>query len=404
MGKYSYLNLEQKMIRIRKKIPLLLKKRYSEEVGYDFVKIDDIYNLLTPALNKYGVDFEIVRESCIQKDADGNPVFLAEVNGGWKYEADLEVCWVNADRPSERKEAVVHLIGTHETPEKAKGTAWTYSLKYYLLNRFCIKQGEFEDPDMVNNKPPKDNERENCPVGKNQNTGSGSGRGAHVNQTAEGENTEKTPVQNGNAESKAGNPEPGNAGQGNRTDAGEARKTEKKEVSSGSQVERYSGDFGKMAGTENMWEPANTEAGKNVNKENLITGMSGENAPKENLAAAMSGKNGAKDENPFDGFTHASDEDFVPFDSEDEGEEFVQNLRHDIEDTKTGNEMGIEKAYETKCDFGIFKGKPLREVMGTAKGRGVIEWIAQRYTGNNRELQEAAKCVYESWMAEGKAA
>ena len=380
MGKYSYLNLEQKMIRIRKKIPLLLKKRYSEEVDYDFVKIDDIYNLLTPALNKYGVDFEIVRESCIQKDADGNPVFLAEVNGGWKYEADLEVCWVNADRPGERKDAVVHLIGTHETPEKAKGTAWTYSLKYYLLNRFCIKQGGFEDPDMVDKKPPKNNAKENCPAGGkeggiNQNTGADR---THINQAAERKNTEKPPVQNGNAEFKAGNQKSGNAGQGNRPDAGGAGKPERTETHGGSQVEMYSGNTGKMAGTENRQEPTTTGTGKSSAKE--------------------------ENENSFDGFTQASDEDFVPFDVQDDGEDFVQNLRRDIKDTKTGKAMGIEKAYETKCDFGLFKGKPLREVMGTPKGRGVIEWIAQRYTGNNKELQEAAKCVYESWIAGEKAA
>ena len=52
MGKYSYLNLNQKMSKIRKKVPALVRKRYSEEVPYDFVKLDDIYAYLTPALNK----------------------------------------------------------------------------------------------------------------------------------------------------------------------------------------------------------------------------------------------------------------------------------------------------------------------------------------------------------------
>ena len=38
MGKYNYMNLNQKMIRIRKKVPKLIRKRYSEDVTYDFVK------------------------------------------------------------------------------------------------------------------------------------------------------------------------------------------------------------------------------------------------------------------------------------------------------------------------------------------------------------------------------
>ena len=54
MGKYNYMNLNQKMIRIRKKVPKLIRKRYSEDVTYDFVKLDDIYECLTPALINTG--------------------------------------------------------------------------------------------------------------------------------------------------------------------------------------------------------------------------------------------------------------------------------------------------------------------------------------------------------------
>ena len=43
MGKYNYMNLNQKMIKIRRKVPKLIRKRYSEDVTYDFVKLDDIY-------------------------------------------------------------------------------------------------------------------------------------------------------------------------------------------------------------------------------------------------------------------------------------------------------------------------------------------------------------------------
>lgn len=50
MGKYAYLNLTQKMIKIRKMVPKLLRKRYSEEVPYDFVRLDDVYEYLTPCL------------------------------------------------------------------------------------------------------------------------------------------------------------------------------------------------------------------------------------------------------------------------------------------------------------------------------------------------------------------
>ena len=125
MGKYNYMNLNQKMIRIRKKVPKLIRKRYSEDVTYDFVKLDDIYECLTPALNKYGVDFDILSERPTQMDEQGNSVFLKEMGALWRYEADMELCWTNADRPGDKVRSFLHVIGTNEAPDKAKGAAWT---------------------------------------------------------------------------------------------------------------------------------------------------------------------------------------------------------------------------------------------------------------------------------------
>ena len=80
MGKYNYMNLNQKMIRIRKKVPKLIRKRYSEDVTYDFVKLDDIYECLTPALNKYGVDFDILSERPTQMGTGQFRVFKGNGN------------------------------------------------------------------------------------------------------------------------------------------------------------------------------------------------------------------------------------------------------------------------------------------------------------------------------------
>ena len=45
--------------------------------------------------------------------------------------------------------AFLHVIGTNEAPDKAKGAAWTYGLKYYFLNKFNIMQASgIDDPDM----------------------------------------------------------------------------------------------------------------------------------------------------------------------------------------------------------------------------------------------------------------
>ena len=156
MKNYQYLNLEQKMLRIRRKMPTLLKRFYNDEADYDFATLDDIYEAMTPALNKYGVNFDIVREIPTQYDESGHQTYLVlDKDDYWRYEADVELCWTNADRPEECRHVTIHITGTNEIPDKAHGTALTYGLKYYFRNKFCIRQvgSEQEDPDYAEHNP-----------------------------------------------------------------------------------------------------------------------------------------------------------------------------------------------------------------------------------------------------------
>ncbi len=155
----EHLSLQEKMVQIRAKIPALVRQAYSEEVSYDFVKIDDIFRHLTPAMNQYGVNFDVVSETATKKDERGNPLFVEylPMYQMWIYEADLGLRWTNAENPEEKLEVTAHAIGFHQMPEKAKGSGWTYCLKYYLLNKFCINQGG-DDPDMHQILPPTEDD------------------------------------------------------------------------------------------------------------------------------------------------------------------------------------------------------------------------------------------------------
>lgn len=147
--KKEILSLHEKLVGVRNEIPALVKRTYSEEVTYDFTKIDDIYRYLKPALTKHKVNFMIESEDTTMRDEHGNPVYVRPINGGlyWLYEADLSIHWYNAEDPSDEMVVKLHAIGTHEMPEKAKGSGWTYCLKYYFNNQNCVDQGG-EDPDM----------------------------------------------------------------------------------------------------------------------------------------------------------------------------------------------------------------------------------------------------------------
>lgn len=150
------LTLQQKFIKLREAVPSITQKAHSDGVKYKFAKIFDVYQLLTPAMNEFGVNFDIVGEQATRHSENGDPIYYSNFtqhtrNGDrivWVYEADLTIRWTNADNPDETLEVTLHAIGTNDGgPDKAKGSAWTYCLKYYLFEKFGIDQGD-DDPDM----------------------------------------------------------------------------------------------------------------------------------------------------------------------------------------------------------------------------------------------------------------
>lgn len=151
------LTLQQKFVKLREAVPAIVQKKHSDGVKYKFAKIFDVYQLLTPAMNEHGVNFDIVKEEATRHDELGNALYYHSytqntqrgVRTVWVYEADLTIRWTNADDPDDTLEVKLHAIGTNDGgPDKAKGSAWTYCLKYYLFEKFGIDQGE-DDPDLI---------------------------------------------------------------------------------------------------------------------------------------------------------------------------------------------------------------------------------------------------------------
>lgn len=149
------LTLQQKFVELRKAVPAITQKQHSDGVKYKFAKIFDVYELLTPAMNEHGVNFDIIAEKATRHAENGDPVyysnFTQHTRSGdrlvWVYEADMTIRWTNADNPEDMLEVTLHAIGTNDGgPDKAKGSAITYCLKYYLFEKFGIDQGD-DDPD-----------------------------------------------------------------------------------------------------------------------------------------------------------------------------------------------------------------------------------------------------------------
>ena len=181
------LTLQQKFVKLREAIPAITQKKHSDGVKYKFAKIFDVYELLTPAMNEFGVNFDIIAEVATRHDANDNALFYHSYNQQtrsgnrvvWVYEADLTIRWTNADDPTDTLEVTLHAIGTNDGgPDKAKGSAWTYCLKYYLFEKFGIDQGD-DDPDHNDHgseAPPQ--------AGQNRGTAPQNGTGGRNTQAA----------------------------------------------------------------------------------------------------------------------------------------------------------------------------------------------------------------------------
>lgn len=151
-------------------------------------------------MNAYGVNFDIVGETATRHDGNGDALYYHTYqqqtrNGArivWVYEADLTIRWTNAHNPEDTLEVTLHAIGTNDGgPDKAKGSAWTYCLKYYLFEKFGIDQGD-DDPDMADHgtePPPTSAQRPTAPQ-----------------SSAGGRNTQPTPQQPQNGQTGAQRP------------------------------------------------------------------------------------------------------------------------------------------------------------------------------------------------------
>lgn len=172
--------LHQKFIELRKAISAIVQSATSEQ-DRNLSDISDIYRLIVPAMNEQGVNFDIIEEKASKHDVNGDgkyvTTFTKKTSKGefivWVYEADLVIRWTNAENTKDTVDVTLHAIGTNDSgPDKAKGSAWTYCLKYYLFEKFGIDQGT-NDPDKQDHstappqKLPQGNTESQNSVGNN---------------------------------------------------------------------------------------------------------------------------------------------------------------------------------------------------------------------------------------------
>lgn len=378
MKNYQYLNLEQKMLRIRRKMPTLLKRFYNDEADYDFATLDDIYEAMTPALNKYGVNFDIVREIPTQYDESGHQTYLVlDKDDYWRYEADVELCWTNADRPEECRHVTIHITGTNEIPDKAHGTALTYGLKYYFRNKFCIRQvgSEQEDPDYAEHDGKQSSNTKNNPT-----------RQVHGKEKAVEKSTKRA--------------------EGKQTSSGEGKKSVVSSKKS-QKLKPLLGNAPIVKDCEQLEMKSDAESRPQEKAEKHSENKPSFDGKDETIKPKMEEKPESEEASSVekaentDGFIPVNAEE-VPF---EEDADFMEELQEELEDDASDSE--VEAAKKFVCDFGVFKGKTMEQVLESGvKGRETMKWIVNKYKGPNKELVKAAKTLldYQSESEELRAA
>lgn len=436
------LTLQEKMVRIRARIPSLVKQAYSEEVSYDFVKIDDIFRYLTPAMNEYGVNFDIVSETATKKDERGNPMFVEFIPlyQMWIYEADLTFQWTNGENGEDQFQVTAHAIGFHQMPEKAKGSGWTYCLKYYLLNKFCINQGG-DDPDMRNVVPGTD-------VGQGEMDGALDGAWSYGEENGYPQEDGMEPAAFREPEGgfqETGEfaehgamfgQEPGNAVGGfqNGGEIAEEQSGKMTEEYLSEEPEGYSAnqsligpDQGTMvtlpesageplnlAETSSVGAKANGNSGRNSQKGSRS--VQGNAADKANAANTVNAANAVNTANVPNGagagmshapnrfgagnMTNTAARPNAAKPNAANQTNPINPIQSPVNTAGSQGGMTVEEASNVICNCGLYRGKTLGEIARSGEdGIQNLKWFVNSYRGRNEELRIGARVLLEAAMA-----
>lgn len=109
-------------------------------------------------LTENGITFDVISEDAVQHSN-----FWQRTQDGlsrlvWIYESDLTVRWTNAEKPSEKLDAAIHVIGSScMGPASAKLAAWDSALATYFASKFWLEplyMKSYEE-DATSTQPPQ---------------------------------------------------------------------------------------------------------------------------------------------------------------------------------------------------------------------------------------------------------
>ena len=90
-------------------------------------------------LSDKGITFDVISEDGVQHSSFWQHTPEGTDQLIWVYESDLTVRWTNAEKPADKLDAMIHVIGTsNKGPATAKLATWDSALATYFASKFWL--------------------------------------------------------------------------------------------------------------------------------------------------------------------------------------------------------------------------------------------------------------------------
>lgn len=130
-------NIYQRILAVMETVNYIQKSDKKVNNQYSFASHDEVSRVLHPELVTHGI---VVIPSIASWKQDGN-----------RTEVDVDVAFVNADKPEDR--FVVRALGFGVDPQdKGPGKAVSYATKYAMLKTFVLETGDDPERDNINHE------------------------------------------------------------------------------------------------------------------------------------------------------------------------------------------------------------------------------------------------------------
>lgn len=130
----SELNIYQRMKLVMEKVSYVQKEDKKVNNQYTFVSHDAVTAKIRPALIEAGI---VTVPRVVRHAQDGN-----------RTEADIELDFVNVDKPEDKVTVAMFGFGI-DPQDKGPGKAISYAVKYALLKAFSLETGDDPERDQI---------------------------------------------------------------------------------------------------------------------------------------------------------------------------------------------------------------------------------------------------------------